>query len=260
MKNRNNKGSIRIVKHEPLATVFIDRPDKLNALTMEMRLELRKAVEALDSNPSIRVIIVRGEGNKAFSAGADIAEFLERTPEQLTRLHEHIAAPQRCRKPVIAAVNGYCFGGAFEFSLACDFIVATENSEFALPEIRLGMIPGSGGSQRIAHRIGIARTKDMIMRGRRVGAKEAMEWGLISCAVPEEEWEDTVEKIARELTAYSPLALRILKEVINGSEESKLSSGMKSEGAAFGLLRSSEDFEEGVRAFMEKRKAIFKGR
>ena len=180
--------------------------------------------------------------------------------ERLSELHEMIAAPWRCEKPVIAAVRGYCFGAGFEFALACDIIVASSDSEFALPEVRLGMIPGSGGTQRLVRRVGIARAKDMIMRGRRISASEAAEREIIAHSVPREEWEESVRKIAEELAALSPLSLKALKAVINSAEETHLSAGLKMEGSAFALLRNSKDFAEGVKAYLEKRSPKFEGR
>jgi len=232
----------------------------MNALRMPMRRELREAVETLDADGKIRVIVLIGAGNQAFCAGGDIKGFMEAHPEQLKTLHEDIAAPARCAKPVIAAVRGYCFGAGLELSMACDLIIASESSTFALPEIRLGMIPGSGGSQRLVRRIGMARAKEMMMLGKRLDARQAADWGLVNTVVPDEEWENEVRKTALELASYSPLALRVLKQVANDAEESHLSAGMKMEGAAFSLLQSSKDFREGVEAYLEKRKPHFKGR
>lgn len=251
---------IRIERQDSIATIVIDRQDKMNAMTMDMRRKIRTSIEELDADPVVRVLIIRGAGERAFSAGGDIGAFLQMRPDQLAELHDNIAAPERCSKPVIAAVRGYCFGAGFELSLACDFVIATEDSQFALPEINLGMIPGSGGSQRIARIAGLIRAKDMIMLGKRVTAAQAVQWGLISRAVPVDDWDQEVQATARQLAGYSPLALATLKRVLNGAPNGPLGLSLELEGYAYGLLRSSEDFREGVEAFLEKRTAEFKGR
>lgn len=256
----HNDGRIRIERQGRIGTVIIDRPDKMNAMTMQMREDVRYAIEELDADSEIRVLIIRGAGDKAFSSGGDIGAFLEMRPEELAQLHYNIAAPERCSKPVIAAVRGYCFGAGLELSLACDFIIASEGSQFALPEIRLGMIPGSGGSQRIANMIGLMRAKDMIMLGKRVSAAEAATWGIVSRVVAEDEWEEAVQVVAQQLAEYSPLALSMLKRVLNAAPNGPLDLTLSLEGLAYGLLRSSDDFREGVEAFLEKRSPSYQGR
>jgi 2-oxoglutaroyl-CoA hydrolase len=260
MAENTAKGVIETFVNGPVATVTIDRQEKRNALTMKMRSALCAAIESLDDDNTVRAIVIRGAGEIAFCAGGDIAGFLEADAQALTALHDDMSAPARCGKPVIAAVRGFCFGAGFELALACDFIVASESSIFGLPEIRLGMIPGSGGTQRLAHRIGIARTKEMTMQSQQITAREAHQWGLLSCVVPDGDWEASVESRALELAEFSPLALRTIKQVINRAEETHLSAGMKLEGLAYGLLRGSDDFREGVEAYLEKRKPVFKGK
>jgi 2-oxoglutaroyl-CoA hydrolase len=171
-----------------------------------------------------------------------------------------VAAPERCPKPVIARLQGYAFGVGLELALACDFRIASEDAELALPEVKLGMIPGSGGTQRLVRLIGLARAKDAIMRGRRIGAEEALALGLVTQVVPDEELDAAVDGLIAELSELSPLALATAKRVLNLAEESPLHVGLHVEGLAYGLLRSTHDFREGVEAFGEKRKPRFEGR
>ena len=239
------------------ADVVLDRPP-LNVVTMRERDQLRAAFEALDRDPGVRVIVLRGEG-KHFSSGGDIRGFLDSTPERVSELAWNVAAPERCHKPVVAAIRGYCFGVGFEFSLACDFRIVSETARLALPEQRIGMIPGSGGSARLVRMIGIARTKDVAMRSRRIPARQAHEWGIAVDCVPDAELEATTDAFVDELRGFSPLAQRTLKGVLNAAQDAPLHVAIELEGQAYGRLRSSDDFREGVESFYEKRKPAFKG-
>ncbi len=239
------------------ADIVLDRPP-LNIIMMPERDQLRLVFEELDGDERIRVIVVRAAGEH-FSSGGSIPGFLEATPEHVSRLADNIAAPARCAKPVIAANRGYCFGVGFELSLACDFRLASETTLYALPEQRLGQIPGSGGSIRLLHMIGIQRAKDMALRSRRVSGAEAKAWGLVLDCVPDADLEAATSKLVDELRDFSPLAQRTLKGVLNAAQNTTLEAGIEIEGNAYGRLRSSEDFKEGVSAFHEKRKAKFKG-
>ena len=242
-----------------VATVTLDVPDKFNRVTLGARAQLDEVFRELGADESVRFVVVTGAGG-AFTAGGDIAAFLEASPEELSRLHWNVAAPERCPKPVIAKLQGYAFGVGLELALACDFRIAADDVELALPEVKLGMIPGSGGTQRLVRLIGLARAKDAIMRGRRIGAEEALALGLVTRVVPAAELDAAVDELVAELAELSPLALALAKRVLDLAEESPLHVGLHVEGLAYGLLRSTDDFREGVEAFGEKRKPRFEGR
>jgi 2-oxoglutaroyl-CoA hydrolase len=239
------------------ADIVLDRPP-LNIVAMAERDQLAAAFAALDRDARVRVIVLRGEA-KNFSSGGNIAGFLEATPEQVSHLADNVAAPERCGKPVIAAVRGYCFGVGFELALACDFRVASATAEFALPEMRIGMIPGSGGSARLLQMVGIARTKEIAMRARRVTAADAFAWGIVGECVPDDELDAAVARLVAELRGFSPLAQRTLKRVLNDGQHLSLRGAIELESQAYGRLRNSADFREGVEAFQEKRKPRFRG-
>jgi len=242
-----------------VATVTLDVPGKLNRVSMPAREQLARVFGELGGDEAVRAIVLTGAG-ETFTAGGDIASFLERAPEELSRLAWNVAAPERCPKPVVAALRGYVFGVGLELALACDFRLAADDVQLALPEVRLGMIPGSGGTQRLARLIGLARAKDMIMRGRRVGADEALALGLVTEVVPAEELGAAVGRLLDELAELPPLALAVAKRVLNTAYDAPLHVGLEIEGLAYGMLRSTRDFREGVEAFGEKRKPKFEGR
>jgi 2-oxoglutaroyl-CoA hydrolase len=239
------------------ADVILDRPP-FNIVSMPQRDQLRLVLEALDEDARVRVIVMRAAGEH-FSSGGNIKGFLEATPEHVSKLAWNIAAPARCAKPVIAANRGYCFGVGFELSLACDFRIVSESCLYALPEQRLGQIPGSGGSARLQKIIGIARTKDIVMRSRRISARQAYEWGLATECVPDAQLESATDVLVDELRAFSPLAQRTAKKLLNDSEESSLSVAIELEGHCYSRLRQSDDFREGVEAFHVKRPPKFRG-
>ena len=242
-----------------VATVTLDVPGKLSRVSMPAREQLARVFDELGGDEAVRAIVLTGAG-ETFTAGGDIASFLERAPEELWRLAWNVAAPERCPKPVVAALRGYVFGVGLELALACDFRLAADDVQLALPEVRLGMIPGSGGTQRLARLIGLARAKDVIMRGRRVGADEALALGLVTEVVPAEELEAAVGRLLDELAELPPLALAVAKRVLNTAYDAPLHVGLEVEGLAYGMLRSTRDFREGVEAFGEKRKPKFEGR
>jgi 2-oxoglutaroyl-CoA hydrolase len=240
------------------ADIILDRPP-LNIIMMPERDQLRATFEALDADPRVRIIVLRAVGEH-FSSGGDIKGFLEASPEHVARLAWNIAAPARCAKPVIAANRGYCFGVGFELSLACDFRLASETCLYALPEQRLGQIPGSGGSARLQKMIGITRTKDVVMRSRRISGRQACEWGIATDCVPDDKLEAATDALVDELRGFAPLAQRTAKKLLNDTEDATLSLAIEMEGHCYSRLRTSEDFREGVEAFHGKRKPNFKGR
>ena len=239
------------------ADIVLQRPP-LNVVTMPQREQLRQTFEALDRDGRIRVIVLRAEGEH-FSSGGNIQGFLESTPEAVSDLATNIAAPARCTKPVVAAIRGYCFGVGFELCLACDFRLCSETTLFALPEQRIAQIPGSGGSIRLLHMIGIQRTKDMTFRSRRVSGSEAKDWGMVLDCVDDSQLETAVDQLVDELCTFSPLSQRTIKRVLNAAQNTTLEAGIEIEGNAYGRLRSSNDFREGVESFHAKRKPDFKG-
>lgn len=239
------------------ADIVLCRPP-FNIISMTQREQLRITFEALDANPTVRIIVIRAEGEH-FSSGGDIKGFLEATPEHVSKLAWNIAAPTRCTKPVIAAGRGYCFGVGFELSLACDFRLVTPTSLYALPEQKLGQIPGSGGSARLQKMVGITRTKDIVMRSRRISGQQAYDWGVATECVPDADLEKATDALVDELRSFSPIAQRTAKKLLNDTEDSTLSVSIELEGHCYSRLRSSEDFREGVEAFHTKRKPDFKG-
>ncbi|WP_295641775.1 enoyl-CoA hydratase/isomerase family protein [uncultured Methylibium sp.] len=239
------------------ADIVLDRPP-FNVISMGAREQLRIVFEALDADPRVRVIVVRAIGEH-FSSGGDIKGFLEATPEHVSRLAWNVAAPARCSKPVIAAGRGYCFGVGFELSLACDFRLVTATTLYALPEQKLGQIPGSGGSARLQKMVGITRTKDIVMRSRRIPGAQAFDWGVATACVPDAELEKATDALVDELRSFSPLAQRTAKKLLNDTEDSPLSIAIELEGHSYSRLRSSADFKEGVEAFHGKRKPHFTG-
>ena len=239
------------------ADIVLDRPP-FNIISMPQRDQLRLVFEALDEDARIRVIVLRAKGEH-FSSGGNIKGFLEASPEHVSKLAWNIAAPARCAKPVIAANRGYCFGVGFEISLSCDFRLISETGQYALPEQRLGQIPGSGGSARLQKIVGITRTKDIVMRSRRIPAKQAYEWGIATECVPDDRLEAATDALVDELRGFSPLAQRTAKKLLNDTEEATLSVAIELEGHCYSRLRQSDDFREGVEAFHAKRPAQFKG-
>ncbi len=240
------------------ADIILDRPP-LNVIVMPEREQLRQTFEALDADARVRIIVLRAAGEH-FSSGGDIKGFLEASPEHVSKLAWNIAAPTRCSKPVIAANRGYCFGVGFELSLACDFRLASETCLYALPEQRLGQIPGSGGSARLQKMVGITRTKDIVMRSRRITGRQALDWGIATDCIADDQLEAATDALVDELRGFAPLAQRTAKKLLNDTEDALLTTAIELEGHCYSRLRMSEDFREGVEAFHAKRKPAFKGR
>lgn len=249
--------SVIIDKERERADIVLNRPP-FNIISMAQRDQLRLVFESLDEDPAVRVIVLRAIGEH-FSSGGDIRGFLEATPEHVSKLAWNIAAPARCSKPVVVANRGFCFGVGFEISLACDFRIVSETARYALPEQRLGQIPGSGGSARLQKMVGITRTKDVVMRSRRISGQQAYDWGIATECVPDAELERTTDALVEELRVFSPLAQRTAKKLLNDTEDSTLAIAIELEGHCYSRLRASDDFREGVEAFHQKRKASFTG-
>jgi enoyl-CoA hydratase len=253
--------TIKIMREAPIATVQLDRPEVLNALSEELMDELVTALETLDAEGDIRCIIITGN-EKAFAAGADIKKsFVDATPasmleQDLTTRWERV---RRIRKPIIAAVSGYCLGGGCELAMTCDIIVASETAQFGQPEVNLGIIPGAGGTQRLTRAVGKYRAMDIILTGRRVKADEAKAIGLAAQVYPAASWLEDAKALARTIAEKPPIAVRLATEAIDLAWNSTLDAGLEFERKAFYLLFSTEDKKEGVDAFVNKRKAVFKG-
>jgi 2-oxoglutaroyl-CoA hydrolase len=256
----NDLDGLRLEREGDVATITLDEPERLNRVSMRARDQLAQLFDELGRDDAVRTIVLSGAGERAFTAGGDIAGFLERDAEELSRLAWNVAAPERCPKPVIAKLRGYAFGVGLELALACDFRIAADDVELALPEVKIGMIPGSGGTQRLARMVGLGRAKDLVMRGRRVDAEEALAIGLVTEVVAPTELDAAVDRLVGELRALSPLALAMAKRVLNHASDGPLGLGLELEGLAYGLLRTTHDFREGVEAFTEKRTPRFEGR
>jgi 2-oxoglutaroyl-CoA hydrolase len=241
-----------------LATITLDVPGKLNRVSMAARDQLAAVFAELDGDEAVRFVVLTGADGQ-FTAGGDIAGFLEASPWAVSQLARNVAAPERCSKPVLARLQGYVFGVGLELALACDFRIAADDVELALPEATIGMVPGSGGTQRLARMVGVGRAKDVVMRGRRIRADEALAIGLVGQVVPPAELDGAVLALVDELARHSPLALAMAKRVLNAAYDGPLHLGLELEGMAYGLLRQTHDFREGVEAFVEKRPPRFDG-
>ena len=247
---------------EAVALITLDRPEVLNALDSETMRQLVEALERLDADDACRCIVITGAGERAFAAGADIREMAEATPVSLTRVNtfarwEHI---RRVRKPIVAAVRGYALGGGCELAMACDLVVAADDAVFGQPEIKLGVIPGAGGTQRLTRALGKAKAMELILTGRNLPAKEAEARGLVTKLVAREATLPAALELAAQVAAMPPLAVMAAKEAVNRAFELSLEAGLEFERRNFLLLFGSEDQKEGMRAFVEKRAPGWKGR
>ncbi|UCF39813.1 MAG: enoyl-CoA hydratase/isomerase family protein [Gemmatimonadota bacterium] len=246
-----------------IATVTINRPDKLNALNRAVREQFVQVLADLAGNDDVRVVIVTGAGDKAFVAGADIAEFKGRTGVEqfhVTKSFGIFEAPERLPKPIIAAVNGFALGGGCELAMACDLRIASDKAKLGQPEITLGILPGGGGTQRLPRLVGLGNAYKLLYTGQLVGAEEALRMGLVDEVVPHDRLQERVRELATEIAAKSPVALEFIKDCLKASTRMPLDEGVRFETTYFGLAFSSEDKEEGVTAFLEKRQPDFKGR
>jgi enoyl-CoA hydratase len=252
---------VLVEREEPIAVVLLNRPRQLNALSDELMDALVSELQQLDRDDAIRCIVLGGS-ERAFAAGADIAELAATSAIELyyARRIERWDTIRGLWTPLVAAVSGYCLGGGCELAMACDLIVASETARFGQPETSLGIIPGAGGTQRLTRAVGKATAMDVILSGRFLSAGEALAAGLVARVVAREAWVDEAKAVAREIASKGPVATRLAKEAIDRAYESALQLGLDYERRALNLAFASEDAKEGLRAFIEKRKPEFRGR
>jgi len=247
-----------------VATLVINRPHRLNALTGEVLEALKAAVEALGHDPSVRAILLRGAGEKAFCAGADLGDQAQMSPVDalaLARRGQSLTnAIEKCGKPVVAALNGYALGGGFELALACDFRLAAARAEVGLPEVALGLIPAMGGTQRLPKLVGLAKAKEFILLGGRVKADEALRLGIVTAVYPNDQFDAEVRAFAERLARGAPVAQSLAKQALHVAMTADTAVGQEFEAAAFGMVLSTEDAAEGVRAFLTRERAAFQGK
>lgn len=243
--------------------ITVNRPNKLNALNIPTRAEIVSALESFRANNEVRVLVITGAGEKSFIAGADITEFAGRTAldqRSVMRSNRMFDAFEEFPKPVIAMINGFCLGGGCEVALSCDIRIASENAQFGQPEIKLGIIPGGGGTQRLTRLIGEGKAMELILTGDMIKAEEAKALGLVNHVYPLAELEAKTMELANRIAEMSPIALRMAKEAVKAAARLTLRDGLDHEIDLFALCFSSEDKEEGVKAFLEKRKPNFTGK
>ena len=255
--------TILVERRERVAIVTINRPEKRNALNIQTRTEGVAVLDELNADDSVRVVVFTGAGDKAFIAGADIAEFADRTAitqREVMLERSLFNAIDTFPKPVIAMINGYCLGGGCELALACDLRIASEKASLGQPEINLGIIPGGGGTQRLTRLVGEGKAMEMILTGEIIDAQTAFTLGLVNHVVPADQLETKTIAIANRIAEKSPIALRLAKEAVRLASRSNLDEGLRREVDLFALCFSTEDKDEGVKAFLEKRKPEFKGK
>ncbi|MBE0408931.1 MAG: enoyl-CoA hydratase/isomerase family protein [Anaerolineales bacterium] len=252
--------NILIEEFDRVGLITLNRPKALNALNSALISELMEALFEFDNKDSIGTIVINGN-ERAFAAGADIKEMATASAVEMLK-RDHISLFDRIqgiKKPVIAAVSGWCLGGGNELAMSCDMIVASESARFGQPEINIGVIPGAGGTQRLTRAVGKAVAMEMVLNNRTLTADEACQYGLVNRVVPVERYLDEAKQLAAEIAARAPLALRMGKEAVNNAFESFLRDGLSDERRAFYFLFASQDQKEGMQAFLEKRNAEWKG-
>lgn len=259
-----NFENLTVTHRDAVTTVTVDRPKKLNAMTRETLQELNEAFDALAVDDAVRAVIITGAGDKAFVAGADIKELAEESATTghlaAKRGQETFRKIEALGKPVVAAINGFALGGGLELALACHLRVASENAKLGLPEVTLGVIPGYGGSQRLARLVGRGRALELILTGAHIDAHEAQRIGLVNRVVPADELISETEKLVRKIIANGPLALRHALIAVDQGLDVAQEQGMLLEATLFGILFGTDDLREGMTAFLEKRRAEFKGK
>jgi enoyl-CoA hydratase/carnithine racemase len=246
--------TIKLKKSQQTAWITLNRPNKMNAINSTMRHELSEALDTTENDNGVRCVIITGEGNKAFSAGADITEFLKLTPEtaaEFSRKGQEIFSKiEALSKPVVAAINGYALGGGLELALACDFRLASDNATLGLPEMKLGIIPGWGATQRLPWIVGAGAAKRMILLGDSVTAEEALKMGLVDQVVPQNLLKAEAKKLAQRLCGWSPATLKRAKAAVNSVTTSFLESGLRKETELFAQLFSEKETKERIRSFL----------
>ena len=244
-----------------VALIQLNRPQELNALNLQLMLEIRDALKALDEDEAVRVVVITGN-ERAFAAGADIKQMAGKTAIDMLITDQFSTWDQirKFRKPLIGAVSGFALGGGCELAMTCDMLVASETAQFGQPEIRIGTMPGAGGTQRLTRAVGKAKAMEMVLTGEFISAQEAHRVGLVNRVVPAGQYLEEAYRLAASIAAMSPVAARLAKESVNRSFETHLDEGLHFERKNFYLTFASEDQKEGMAAFVEKRKPVFKGR
>jgi enoyl-CoA hydratase len=255
--------TILMAKEGRVAILTVNRPDKLNALNDQVRIDLLAALAEIEHDDAIGAVVITGSGEKSFIAGADISEFAGRSPfdqREAMRSPRIFDVMAGFPKPVIAMINGFCLGGGCELASSCDLRIASDKARFGQPEINLGLIPGGGGTQRLPRLIGLGHTMRLVLTGDMINAAEAKDIGLVEMVVPHEELRAKTLELAAKIASKSPLTLKVAKEAVRASQKLPIEDGIAYERDLFCLCFSSEDKEEGVKAFLEKRPAEWKGR
>lgn len=258
-----NYETILVEKRGSVAVLTINRPDKLNALSSEVHREGVEILDELKSDEIVRVVVIKGAGEKAFVAGADISEFADTTPvEQRSVMNSRslFTVLDTFPKPIIAMINGFCLGGGNELAMACDIRIASDKSRFGQPEINLGIICGGGGTQRLPRLIGESKAMELILTGEMIDAPTAFNYGLVNYVYSAEELETKTMELANKIAEKSPIALQMSKEAVKFASRSNMDEGLRREIDLFAICFSTEDKKEGVAAFLEKRKPVFKGK
>ena len=249
--------TILVDRRGAIAFIRFNRPDKLNAMNSKMKDEIIAVLNEFEEEDAVRVVVFTGQGDKAFVAGADINEFKDRTALEQWDLYQQpllYDAIDRFPKPLIAMINGYCLGGGCELILACDIRIASEKAQIGQPEINIGIIPGGGGSQRLPRLVGYGKAMQLILTGDRISAQEAHRIGLVDEVVPHDQLEAKTLDVATKIAEKSPIAIRLAKEAVKAALRMPLSEGLRYEQSLFSLIFTTDDKNEGVRAFLEKRK------
>lgn len=244
-----------------IALIQLNRPKELNALNLQLMMELRDALIELDKNENVRAIIITGN-EQAFAAGADIKQMADKSAIDMLKVDQFSTWDQirKTKKPIIAAISGFALGGGCELAMTCDMIIASETAKFGQPEIKIGVMPGAGGTQRLTRAIGKAKAMELVLTGRFISGDEAVKYGLVNKVVPVEMYLHEAVQLAREISEMSPIAAQLAKESVNRSFETHLDEGLHFERKNFYLAFASEDQKEGMKAFVEKRKPEYKGK